>query len=70
MKFVIAKILKNLLGMLVTKHMIFWALELATKQSKNKIDDNVVKLVRAAYDADNAKLKEAVEALAAEYSKR
>lgn len=66
MKAVVARIFKNLIGMLITKHMIFWGLELATKQTKNKVDDNVVKLVRAAYDADDKKLREAVENIASE----
>jgi hypothetical protein len=63
MKLVLIQIVKNLVGMLVTKHMIFWALELAAKQTSNKIDDNLLGLVRGAYDNDPDKVKESAEAL-------
>jgi hypothetical protein len=63
MKLVIIQIFKNLIGMLISKHMIFWALELAAKQTSNKVDDNLLGLVRGAYDNDVDKVKESAEAL-------
>jgi hypothetical protein len=55
---------KNLLAMLLTERMVFWALELAAKKTKNKVDEQVVKLVKAAYRSDEQRLREAVESLA------
>lgn len=66
MKAIAARILKNLVGMLITKHMIFWGLELATKQTKNKVDDNVVGVVKAAYNNNDKELRESVEKILTE----
>lgn len=55
---------KNIVAMMLTKTMVFWALELAAKKSDNKIDDAVLELVRAAYDNDADSFKDAVEKLA------
>lgn len=53
----------NLIGMLLTKKMIIWALEYATKQSSNKIDDNAVVIIKSLYDNDIDKVQEGVEGL-------
>lgn len=63
MKTAIVYLLKKLVAMLVTKKMIFWALELAAKQTDNKIDDNVIRLIKAAYDGDDAGFRAAVEGI-------
>lgn len=52
MKLFIMRILKNLGGMILTKKVIVWALTLAASKTTNKIDDNIIKLVEAAYDND------------------
>lgn len=64
MKLLIAKIIKNLITMFVSEKMIIWGLQFATKQTKNKIDDNVVDIVIAGYEADEAAMKKALEGLA------
>lgn len=53
----------NLIGMLLTKKMIIWALEYATKQSSNKIDDNAVVIIKSLYENDIDKVQEGVEGL-------
>lgn len=67
MKAMLISILKNLAMMIVGPKMILWGLRLATSITDNKIDDNVVGIVEAGYNNDEAKLKESVEALAAIY---
>ena len=49
--------------MLLTKKMIFWALEIAAAQTKTAIDDNVVGIVKAGYDSDKEALKKHLEKL-------
>lgn len=55
------KIGQNLLIMALNKTVILWALRLAAKQTDNKIDDNVIEVVDAAYEADTERLKASVE---------
>lgn len=62
-------LITNLIGMLMTKAMILWGLKFAAKQTKNKIDDDIVLLVEGAYDNDEEKVRAAIEALAAEIQK-
>jgi len=62
-KAVIVMIIKNLVAMLLTKKMIFWALEIAAAQTKTAIDDNVVGIVKAGYNSDNEALKLHLESL-------
>lgn len=52
---------QNLLIMALNKTVILWALRLAAKQTDNKIDDNVIEVVDAAYEADTERLKSSVE---------
>lgn len=65
MKLILAKLIKNLVAMLLTEKMIIWGLQFATKQTKNKIDDNVVGIVIAGYKGDEEEMKKAIEALVA-----
>lgn len=65
---ILTKAAKNAVGMLVGKRMIFWALELAAKQTDNKIDDNAVGLVRAAYENDADGVRECAERILNEYN--
>lgn len=58
---ILTKAAKNLVGMLVGKRMVFWALELAVKQTNNKIDDNAVGLVKAAYENDTGGVRRHAE---------
>ena len=64
---ILTKAAKNIVGMLVGKRMIFWALELAAKQTDNKIDDNAVGLVKAAYENDDAGVREHAEQILEAY---
>lgn len=63
MKYIIIKILKNLGTMFLTKKVVLWALRLAAKSTKNKIDDNVINIVEAAYDNNPQKLMDAAETI-------
>lgn len=63
-KILVGKVVKNVIGMLVTEKMILWGLKFAVKQTKNSVDDNVVNLVEAAYKNDAAKFQAAIEATA------
>jgi hypothetical protein len=63
-KVLIGKVLKNLVGMLLTEKMVLWALKFSVKQTKNSVDDNVVAIVEAAYKNDAVKFQAAVEATA------
>ena len=65
LKLMIVKIIKNLVAMLLTEKMIIWALEIAVKQTKNSVDDDVVAIVVAAYKNDSESLRQAVERLSA-----
>lgn len=58
---------KNLLAMLITKRMVFWALELAASRTETKVDDHVVALVKSAYENDDAGVRQAIEGLAHEF---
>lgn len=60
---VLVRAAKNLVAMLVTERMIFWALEVAAARTKTKVDDHLVAAVKAAYHNDERGLKEAVEKL-------
>jgi hypothetical protein len=62
-KSVLLTIGTNLVSMFMTKTVILWALKLATKQTENKVDDNVVLLVEAAYNNDSASFQAATEEL-------
>jgi hypothetical protein len=62
-KSVLLTIGTNLVSMFMTKTVILWALKLATKQTENKVDDNVVLLVEAAYNNDSAAFQAATEEL-------
>jgi len=62
-KSVLLTIGTNLVSMFMTKTVILWALKLATKQTENKVDDNVVLLVEAAYNNDPTAFQAATEEL-------
>lgn len=64
---IVAKAVKNAVGMLVGRRMIFWALELAAKQTDNKIDDNAVSLIKAAYENDPEDVRKYAEQILAAY---
>lgn len=64
---ILTKAAKNLVGMLVGKRMIFWALELAVKQTDNEIDDNAVGLVKAAYENDTGGVRRHAEQILEAY---
>lgn len=49
--------------MLITKSMVFWMLEKWAGYTDNDIDDNVLLVVKGAYDSDKAMLKKGVEGL-------
>ncbi len=53
---VIKTILFNIARMFLTKTVAIWALKLAAKHTKNKIDDNVVGLAEAGYNNDPEKM--------------
>ena len=63
MKTFLLVIIKNLVSMIITKNMILWSLEKLAGYTDNKIDDNVITIVSAAYDSDTPKLKNGVEGL-------
>lgn len=69
MKALVAVLLKNLVGLLVTEKMIIWALKFAASQTTNKIDDNVVEIVIAAYKNDSKAFQEAIEKTATSLKK-
>lgn len=60
---------KNLVLMLVRWPMIKWILTLMAKQTTNKIDDNIILLVDAAYNKDEETFKVALEAITNELNK-
>jgi hypothetical protein len=60
---IITIMLKNLIGMLVTKQMIIWGLEFAVKQTKNKVDDNAVMIIKGLYNNDITTVQLGVEGL-------
>lgn len=64
---ILATAAKNLVGMVLTKRMIFWALEIAAKQTDNEIDDNAVGLVKAAYENDPDGVRKYAEQILAAY---
>lgn len=70
MKIVLARIIQNLIAMALTEKVVLWAVKLAAKKTENKIDDNVVQLLEAAYKNDVVALQEAVENLADLYDSR
>ena len=64
---ILTKAAKNLVRMLVGKQMVFWALELATDQTDNEIDDNAVGLVKSAYENDGAGVRRHAEQILEAY---
>ena len=69
MKAMIVLMLKNPASMILGPKMILWGLRLATTLSSNKIDDNCVGIIEAAYENDVEKLKKSAEALVDIYNK-
>ena len=63
MKTIILMLVKNLATMLITKSMVFWMLEKWAGYTDNDIDDNVLLVVKGAYDSDKEMLKKGVEGL-------
>ena len=63
MTYVFKTMLTNLIGMLVTKHMIVWGLKFAVSQTSNKIDDNAVDIVEGLYENNEEQVKKGVEGL-------
>lgn len=63
MKTAIVLMLKNMIAMLITKRMIFWALEFAVKQTDNKVDDNAVRIIKGLYDNQIAEVQAGIEGL-------
>lgn len=68
-RLILTTIIKNIVAMMLTEKMIIWALELATKQTKNSIDDNIVAIVKAGYKNDAESLVIAVERLSNDVKK-
>lgn len=66
-KLLLLKLVKSLATMLITETMILWLLGIAAKHTDNKIDDNVVLIVKGAYSSDVAMLKLGVEGLLASF---
>lgn len=60
---ILIKSAKNLVAMLLTERMIFWALEVASSKTSTKVDDYLVAAVKAAYHNDEDELKKAIEDL-------
>ena len=63
MKTAIILILENLVAMIVGPKMIIWLLGVAAKRTDNKIDDHVIKIVKAGYENDMVSMKKGVEDL-------
>ena len=59
-KTLVVTLAKNLFGMLLTKHMIMWAVEKAAGYTDNLLDDHAVDLVRAGLDNDVEGVKTAI----------
>ncbi len=62
--------IKNMIGMLMTKTMLIWGLKFAVKNTKNKVDDNIVLLAEGALDNDEAKVKSAISELTKIYKNK
>lgn len=63
MKTAIVLMLKNMIAMLITKRMIFWALEYAVKQTDNKVDDNAVRIIKGLYGNQIEEVQAGIEGL-------
>ena len=59
----IKMLIKNLVTMLITEKMIIWSLEVAAKYTDNKVDDNIVLIVKGAYKSDTEMIKKGIEGL-------
>lgn len=68
-KVVAKRILKNIAKMFLTKTVALWALRLAAESTKNKVDDNIVKLAKAGYENNPEQMMIAGEALMVELKK-
>ena len=66
---ILKTVVKNLVGMLIGQRMVFWALELAAKQTDNAIDDNAVALIKAAYKNEPDDVRKYAELVLAAYKK-
>ncbi len=53
----------NLLGALVTRHMLFWALEHAAKRTDTLVDDHAVALIKAGVNNDREGIEKAAQGL-------
>jgi len=69
MKFIAAKIIKNLFKALLGKRMLFWGLEFAASKSDNLVDDKMVALGKSAYNNDHEKMIKDAQALIEEVTK-
>ncbi len=66
MKIAVALILKNLISMIVGPKMIIWLLGVAAEKTSNKIDDHVVKIVKAGYENNTADMQQGIKDLTAQ----
>lgn len=70
MKIILAKMLKTIIGALITEKMIIWGLEFSAKQTKNKVDDNLVLIAKSAYKSDIEGIQEGIKKLTEELTKK
>ena len=63
MKTAIILMLKNLATMFISQAMIFWVLDKYTKYTDNLIDDNVVLIVKGAFENDVDLVKKGIDGL-------
>lgn len=69
MRFIAAKMIKNLFKALLGKKMLFWGLEFAASKSDNLVDDKMVALGKSAYNNDHEKMIKDAQALIEEVTK-
>lgn len=69
MRFIAAKMIKNLFKALLGKKMLFWGLEFAVSKSDNLVDDKMVALGKSAYNNDHEKMIKDAQALIEEVTK-
>ena len=70
LKPIITTMAKTLVASVLSKELFFWVMEQYVKSTKNKIDDDVFKLVKALDSGDVKASQEAIKELGLELTKK